>query len=89
VVTQHAITTQHIRIFPSNKTAFAAEVTSYFTGKHFGQGKWEGREVTAWGKYTDELLGHEQKNGRRLWRIERREVSFMGRMGEEMVMDGE
>lgn len=92
VVTQHALTTQHITLIPSAGTAKA---TTYFTGIHFGQGKWKGKEVTAWGKYTDSLrLDPEDKGGSVVgasgrWRICKREVSFMGRLGEEGVMDGE
>lgn len=94
VVTQHALTTQHIAIADDGKTA---EVTTYFTGIHFGQGKWKGKEVTAWGKYTDSLRLDPDAQGKGLsgasgggkWGICRREVGFMGRLGEEAVMDGE
>lgn len=82
VVTQHALTTQHIALSDNGQTA---EVTTYFTGIHFGQGKWEGKEVTAWGKYTDSLT----REGEGMWRINRREVGFFGRRGEEGVMEGE
>ncbi len=48
----------------------------------------------AWGKYTDTLTLMSEgeadlpgASGR--WRISRREVTFMGRLGEEGVMDGE
>lgn len=87
------MTTQHIEIL---KDGQSAKATTYFTGIHFGKGKWEGKEVTAWGKYVDELTllpGHEWSD--RLpgasgqWRISKREVTFMGRLGEEGVMDGE
>ncbi|KAK0911543.1 hypothetical protein LTR91_003587 [Friedmanniomyces endolithicus] len=91
VSSQHALTTQHILLSPDGQSATA---TTYFTGIHFGKGKWEGKEVTAWGKYTDTLtfLGEAESelpgaSGR--WRISRREVTFMGRLGEEGVMDGE
>lgn len=91
-MTQHALTTQHIVLSVDSKTA---EATTYFTGIHFGQGKWAGKEVTAWGKYTDSLClesggkGEALKGASGKWRICRREVSFMGRLGEEGVMDGE
>jgi hypothetical protein len=90
VTSQHALTTQHILIAPDGKSA---DVTTYFTGIHFGQGKWKGQQVTAWGKYVDHLIcsGGEAEvlgaSGK--WRISRREVTFMGRLGEEGVMDGE
>ena len=97
VKTQHAITTQHITIHGDGKSA---DVVSYFTGKHFGQGKWAGQEVTAWGQYKDTLqleipgLRSQDKNDAipgadGEWLISRREVGFMGRLGEEGVMDGE
>jgi len=90
VTTQHALTTQHIEIDEDGKNAKA---TTYFTGIHFGTGKWEGKEVTAWGKYVDTLTLSEGKGGlpgaSGLWLISRREVSFTKRLGEEGVMDGE
>lgn len=91
-MTQHALTTQHIILSTNGRTA---ETTTYFTGIHFGQGKWAGKEVTAWGKYTDSLRLDSDVKGQSLegasgkWRVCRREVSFMGRLGEEGVMDGE
>jgi hypothetical protein len=90
VTTQHALTTQAIEIDQSGKTAKA---TTYFTGIHFGQGKWQGQQVTAWGKYIDDLQlveGEQSLAGASgKWLISRREVGFMARMGEEKVMDGE
>ena len=87
---QHALTTQTITVSPDGK---GAEAVSYFTGIHFGQGKWEGKEVTAWGKYTDTLVlvqGKESLPGASgQWLINRRVVTFMGRLGEERVMEGE
>jgi hypothetical protein len=83
---------RHIIIAPPGRTA---EVTTYFTGIHFGQGKWQGQQVTAWGKYSDKLVcqGHAitaaLAGASGTWLIERREVSFMGRLGEEGVMEGE
>ncbi len=90
VTSQHALTTQHIVIAPSGK---AADVTTYFTGIHFGQGKWKGQQVTAWGKYIDRLVCVQDAtalagaSGK--WLIERREVVFMARLGEEGVMEAE
>ncbi len=43
VTSQHALTTQHILLSPDGHSALA---TTYFTGIHFGKGKWEGKEVT-------------------------------------------
>jgi hypothetical protein len=89
VTTQHALTTQHIEIIEDGKHAKA---TTYFTGIHFGQGKWKGQQVTAWGKYLDDLVCVEDLNSSLAgssghWKIEKREVTFMGRLGEEGVME--
>lgn len=90
VVTQHALTTQSISISTDGRSA---EAVTYFTGIHFGQGKWEGKEITAWGKYVDVLILIEAKESlpgaSGQWLIRRREVEFMGRLGEERVMEGE
>ncbi|KAI7219059.1 hypothetical protein KC333_g3214 [Hortaea werneckii] len=91
ITSQHALTTQHIEIAADGKTASA---TTYFTGIHFGQGKWKGQEVTAWGKYMDQLVLLEGQSGgvpgsSGQWLVSKREVAFMGRLGEEGVMDGE
>ena len=87
---QHALTTQTITVSPDGG---GAEAVTYFTGIHFGQGKWEGKEVTAWGKYTDALVlvrGKESLPGASgQWLISRRVVTFIGRLGEEGVMEGE
>lgn len=49
--------------------------------------------MTAWGRYVDELVrleGEAETAGAsRAWRICKREVKFMGRLGEEGVMGGE
>jgi hypothetical protein len=89
VTTQHALTTQHIEITEDGKHAKA---TTYFTGIHFGQGKWKGQQVTAWGKYLDNLVCVEDPDSTLPgssghWKIEKREVTFMGRLGEEGVME--
>ncbi|TKA67221.1 hypothetical protein B0A55_08778 [Friedmanniomyces simplex] len=69
----------------------SAEAVTYFTGIHFGKGKWDDRK--AWGKYTDTLSLNDTKDSlpgaSGEWLISRREVTFMGRLGEEGVMDGE
>ncbi|KAF2484825.1 hypothetical protein BDY17DRAFT_292448 [Neohortaea acidophila] len=91
VTTHHALTTQHIVIADDGKTA---EATTYFTGVHFGTGKWEGRQSIAWGKYQDGLVldgeggkakGVPGASGR--WLIARREVTIMKRTGEERIME--
>lgn len=90
MVTQHALTTQTIEIHESGRRASA---NTYFTGVHLGQGKWKGQQVTAYGRYQDELVcveGHVELYGASgQWRISKREVFFMGRVGEEGVMTGE
>ncbi|KAK3114109.1 hypothetical protein LTR53_007894 [Teratosphaeriaceae sp. CCFEE 6253] len=90
VASQHALTTQQIEVAADGKSA---EAITYFTGVHFGKGKWDGKEVTAWGKYTDTLTLSEGKQAlpgaSGQWLISRREVSFTKRLGEEGVMDSE
>ena len=90
VTSQHAITTQHIIVAADGKTA---KTTSYFTGVHFGKGKWDGKEVTAWGKYVDDLVRSDGVNALPgvdgSWLIKTREVTFFKRLGEEGVLDGE
>jgi hypothetical protein len=63
-------------------------VITYFTGIHFGKGKWEGKEVTAYGRYDDKFI-RTKVDGQTRWLICERKVSFMKRLGEEGVMDGE
>lgn len=91
VVTQHALTTQTITINEDGKTASA---TTYFTGVHLGQGRWKGQLVTAYGKYIDELICILSKSppiaaASGQWLVNKREVVFIGRVGEEGVMKGE
>ena len=74
--------------FHSKGMSETAQVVTYFTGIHFGQGKWEGKEVTAYGRYDDELVGVKVQ-GEEKWLISKRKVSFMKRLGEEGVMEGE
>ncbi|KAK5129411.1 hypothetical protein LTR08_003267 [Meristemomyces frigidus] len=92
ISSQHALTTQHLAIAADGRSA---EATTYFTGIHFGQGKWAGQQVTAWGKYVDTLTLFPESGVDVLpgssgqWLVSRREVGFMARMGEEGVMEGE
>ncbi|GAB7356845.1 hypothetical protein MBLNU459_g7719t1 [Dothideomycetes sp. NU459] len=91
VTTQHALTTQTITLSDDANTATA---TTYFTGVHLGRGKWEGQMVTAYGIYNDELVRKESGNGLFYgpppqWLVSKREVVFIGRVGEEGVMRGE
>ena len=65
VTTQHGLTTQIIDVF----TEYTASATTYYTANHFGMGNFTGQSVTAFGKYTDELVN--TKDG---WRINRRLV---------------
>lgn len=83
MTTQHALTTQIITINENNTSASA---TTYFTGVHLGEGRWTGQLVTAYGKYVDELIFMASSAQ---WLINKREVIFMGRVGEEGVMKGE
>ena len=82
------MTTQIIEIAEDGKSA---QATTYFTGIHFGQGKWKGKQVTAWGKYTDSLVPVDDADagGLRKWIIKAREVQFFKRLGEEGVLEGE
>lgn len=81
VTTQHALTTQTIEIQEDGE---AASAMTYFTGVHLGEGKWKGQLVTAYGIYNDELVKEAGK-----WLVRKREVVFIGRVGEEGVMRGE
>lgn len=64
---------------------------TYFTATHFGKGQWAGNTLTAYGKYIDELvkLGDQGEPyddvGGGHWRISRREVMFMARIGDERI----
>nr|POE54485.1 hypothetical protein CFP56_41423 [Quercus suber] len=90
ITSQHALTTQTIEIAEDGQSAKA---TTYFTGIHFGKGKWEGQQVTAWGKYVDVLQRfegpREVPGASGKWRIVQRECGFMGRLGEEGVMEAD
>lgn len=60
---------------------------------HFGKGEWQGRTCTAYGKYIDELvLLPEAAGGEKVlagasgrWRVKKRTVEFMARVGEEGI----
>ncbi|KAF2774256.1 hypothetical protein EJ03DRAFT_322849 [Teratosphaeria nubilosa] len=89
----HTLGTQIIEIATDGK---AAKAHTYFTGVHFGKGKWEGKEVTAWGTYVDDLVLIDGPAARNVlsgasgqWLIKRRECLWTKRMGEEGVMEGE
>jgi len=83
ITSQHALTTQFIEISQNGKEAGKeASSITYFSGIHFGTKKWEGQSLTAYGRYVDELV----KMGE-VWKISKREVKFMGRVGEEKVME--
>jgi hypothetical protein len=86
ITSQHALTTQTIHVAADGQSAKA---TTYFTGLHFGTGKWLGQQVTAWGRYEDELVRLPEGEGEGRWLVRRRECKFMGRLGEERVMNGE
>lgn len=90
ITSQHALTTQSISI---SADGAGAEAVTYFTGVHFGQGRWEGRELTVWGKYVDTLTlvagGESLPGASGQWLISRRQVLFTGRAGEDRIMEGE
>ncbi|GAB7331576.1 hypothetical protein MBLNU13_g02958t1 [Cladosporium sp. NU13] len=78
---------------PSGTTAHA---TTYFSGVHFGKDEWAGQTCTAYGKYIDELVllpssSDSGENERVLagasgeWRVRKRKVEFMARIGEEGI----
>jgi hypothetical protein len=58
---------------------------------HFGKDEWEGQICTAYGKYIDELVLLPSGDGEVLagasgeWRVRRRRVEFMARIGEEGI----
>ncbi|GAM82603.1 hypothetical protein ANO11243_005850 [Dothideomycetidae sp. 11243] len=65
---------------------------TYFTATHFGKGQWTGKTLTTYGKYIDELIkvGEDEDQIDELgvghWRIRRREVRFMARVGDERIV---
>lgn len=93
ITSQHALTTQSIAISASGDTAHA---TTYFSGVHFGKDEWEGQICTAYGKYIDELVLLKPNSNnfseervlagaRGEWRVKKRTVEFMARIGEEGI----
>jgi hypothetical protein len=63
---------------------------------HFGKTEWEGQTCTAYGKYIDELVLLKSESGSSNsekvlagasgeWRIKKRTVEFMARVGEEGI----
>lgn len=87
------MTTQHLLL-----DGATAKTTTYFTGVHLGRGKWDGQQVTAYGKYVDELIcvsaseaedTEIEAGASGIWKIKSRTVTFFGRIGEEGVMTGE
>jgi hypothetical protein len=52
--THHSLTTQAIRFSESSKNS--AYATTHFIGVHFGQGPHDGKALTAYGTYVDELV---------------------------------
>jgi hypothetical protein len=63
---------------------------------HFGKNEWEGQTCTAYGKYIDELVllksdGSSSSSEKVLagasgeWRVKKRTVEFMARVGEEGI----
>lgn len=89
--THHSLTTQTIVFGKDGKTANAV---TYFIGAHLGQGPHDGKVLSAYGRYVDELVclpaqdsnfdGVAGASG--LWRIKSRTVSFSGRIGDEKIM---
>ncbi|KAH9829073.1 SnoaL-like domain, partial [Teratosphaeria destructans] len=93
VSSHHTLGTQIIEIAPDGR---AAKARTYFTGVHFGRGRWEGKAVTAWGTYVDDLVLVDGPAARNVlpgasgqWLIKRRECLWTKRLGEEGVMEGE
>lgn len=89
--THHNLTTQSITFHEDGKTAKA---TTHFIGVHFGQGPHEGKMLSAYGRYMDELELLPAKDGdlegvpgaSGIWRIKKRKVAFTQRIGDEMIM---
>lgn len=89
--THHNLTTQSIVFQPDGKIANAA---THFIGVHFGQGIHEGKMLSAYGRYHDELVLLPVKDGdfegvagsSGIWRIKSRKVAFTQRIGDENIM---
>ncbi|CAA9964698.1 hypothetical protein P3342_010664 [Pyrenophora teres f. teres] len=91
VRTHHNLTTQTITFRSDAQTA---RVVTYFHGIHFGQGPHEGKMLSAFGKYVDNMVMLEAKDGdfegvrgaSGVWRIKDRTVTFTQRIGDENIM---
>ncbi|KAF2109027.1 SnoaL-like domain-containing protein [Lophiotrema nucula] len=91
ITTHHNLTTQLISFSPDGKTANAV---THFIGCHFGQGPHDGKVLSAYGRYVDELVCQEAKDGdfegvngaSGVWRIKTRTVLFTSRIGDEKIM---
>ncbi|KAF1943483.1 hypothetical protein EJ02DRAFT_502162 [Clathrospora elynae] len=91
VRTHHNLTTQTITFHSDGRTAHAV---TYFQGAHFGQGPHEGKLLCAYGRYVDDLVLLEAKDGdfegvqgaSGIWRINKRTVLFTQRIGDEKIM---
>lgn len=99
IKTHHSLTTNSLLINPSppgtsSHVLKTANSTTYFIAAHFGQGPHEGKLLTAYGRYIDELVclvaegEHDEgcHGNTGVWRIKRRTVSFSGRVGDERIM---
>jgi hypothetical protein len=89
--THHSLTTQSI-VFCENRRR--AVTVTHFVGVHFGQGPHEGKMLSAYGRYKDDLTLFPTKEGVNegvpgasgLWRITKRQVTFVQRIGDELIM---
>ncbi|KAF2133952.1 hypothetical protein P153DRAFT_381125 [Dothidotthia symphoricarpi CBS 119687] len=84
ILTSHNLTTQTIEF--SKVDARRASARTYFVAVHFGQGPREGEMLQAFGRYVDELVCLDGGDGGEEWRIEKRTVVFVRRVGDERVM---
>ncbi|KAF2832117.1 hypothetical protein CC86DRAFT_280366, partial [Ophiobolus disseminans] len=89
--THHSLTTQTIVFHSDAKSASSA---THFIGVHFGQGPHEGKMLSAYGRYYDELVLLPAEEGdlegvsgaSGIWRIKSRRVAFTQRIGDEDIM---
>jgi hypothetical protein len=89
--THHSLTTQSIVFCEDGTHAVAA---THFVGVHFGQGRHEGKMLSAYGLYMDDLKLFSTKNRDKegipsasgLWRIMKRKATFVQRIGDELIM---
>ncbi|KAI4949865.1 hypothetical protein J4E86_007820 [Alternaria arbusti] len=100
VRTHHNLTTQTITFRSDAQTARAV---TYFQGVHFGQGPHEGKMLCAYGKYVDDMVMLEAKNGdcdgvrgaSGVWRIKDRTyngpilASVISLLGQELTVEDE